>query len=635
MYFFIQTLKRKAAYRVITIFLFAFGVFLSHEYSVNEIDFKAINPYVIVNNHSDTFRIYGLLEKRGLSPVICVVEDDMKNMEERITAIGNDNALDKLFSKAQLGDGCQNRMFGLSKSLYSVRAEELTDSFFTDGASEIFCVLMEDRRKILDVPAEWLWENGIGNIYIPQRTIRMNLYPRLFAVWLIICLICVFLMCFNAEINRKAICTWILNGAGYGFAIFLELMVSALYYAMLCIAMVFLISHIGIVMWAPYSPVLICAILFCTDAICFLLMFKMNIRKVFTTDSGDQRLLVFAFFLKGVAAMFVLLAISLNSKSISDFNSLSRNYAFYDLHKDHYILPEPVGEEWDDYHSFYQEEIKNGNAELYMYLYSTQNETPVFKININSLTWIRELYPSLADIDAKRNMIIAPASCDRTDIAKLEKLIASVSKGETGVYYYKEKVYLPMIGAGEDSRIASSKDIIFVAYDYIPSAASTYEPDLLWVMYRSSTGSFKINENTMLEGKNISTSFFEEYKTKKDLFLMGVICVAVLVGFEAVLTAYVVNIEYKLNASVFALRRINGTGPIGTYSFMFIADIMTVVISMTVSLIIGSRNIEEFSISVAVVGMLFLTVLECVTGAVCILINEKRSIVKVFKAGGI
>ena len=192
-----------------------------------------------------------------------------------------------------------------------------------------------------------------------------------------------------------------------------------------------------------------------------------------------------------------------------------------------------------------------------------------------------------------------------------------------------------MIGAGEDSRIASSKDIIFVAYDYIPSAASTYEPDILWVMYRSSTGSFKINENTMLEGKNISTSFFEEYKTKKDLFLMGVICVAVLVGFEAVLTAYVVNIEYKLNASVFALRRINGTGPIGTYSFMFIADIMTVVISMTVSLIIGSRNIEEFSISVAVVGMLILTVLEWVTGAVCILINEKRSIVKVFKAGGI
>jgi hypothetical protein len=107
----------------------------------------------------------------------------------------------------------------------------------------------------------------------------------------------------------------------------------------------------------------------------------------------------------------------------------------------------------------------------------------------------------------------------------------------------------------------------------------------------------------------------------------------VLIG--TILTIYIMDLEFKLNAKYFLLKRLNGNNRWHTYAFILFANVITVAMGMIISIITGSRIIEDFQMEVAFIEMAILVIIEFITGIICIGLNEKKKIIKIFKTGGI
>ncbi len=635
MYIVSQIIKSKIPYWIVALFLFAFGIILSHEYSVNEIDLRRAGPYILLDKNNNTKDIYDLLEGKELQPVVCLIDEDIDNLEEHVYLAGREESITKLFDQTDLTYGEQKRLFGLSKSFEYTKTDELENLALSKQIDSMFIVLLADLEVIKKIPAEWLWENRIGNILFPTQNIHSHVFPKILSVWIIICIVCIFLIYLNIEVNRKIFYIQMLNGVGDGYIIFTDLILNGLYYIALAVLGYCCCRFWGPILWNKHNLALICIGLLCCEVVGIYLMFRINIRKVFTTDIGDYRILVMSFLLKGVVAIFILLAISLNGKGISDYLELTKNYEFYDMHRNYYWITEPEHDAWEDYYNYYREESERGNAELYTYLYTTNEGKHVYKINNNTLTWIKKIYPSLSDCNTDKNLILAPKDCSKKTIDHLETLIKTVNEEKVVIEYYKEERYLPLLGAGKDERVESSNDIIFVLYESSPNGENEYEPDFLWAFYRLDEGVARINDNISIRGNSVADSFFKEYKIRRTMLVFSLLSVIILITFETGLTVYIVHIEFRMNSKLFMLRRINGMGILGTYLFLFLADIITVTFGMNISLFVGAKIIENYNMMISGVEMLVMIIIELVAEIICVIVNEKRNIIKTFKAGGL
>lgn len=634
MYFLKKNLKCKIPFYIIVSCMFTFCLIMSHEYSVNDLDLKTVDPYINISDYSDVLESYNLLQEKKLSPVLCMISYDRDYLEENIFLYGQDASINNLLQLLDLGYDKQNSLFSFSKILNRVDIYELK-TIETDRIADMFFILGADEKIVKELPAEWLWENRIGNVYYPEKTLWQNTLSKLIPLWGVISFICIFLVYINIEVHKKTYFVQMINGTSDKIIILTNVIADGLFYLFICFAGYAFIKQIGVVFWEQYSLALIIGLLFLVDLLLYSIVFKTNIRKVFSKDVGDQKTLSFCFALKGMVSFFLLLAISLNGKTIADYLELSKNYDFYDAHRDYYMTSEPEVGHWDDYNNYYNKELEKGNVELYMYLYTTASGNPVYKINQNSLKYIQGMYPSLGELKISEEMIIAPVNADNNEIESLKRKINSFGKSSIYEAYYKEKKDMPLLGAGKEDEYEYANNMIFVMYREKLEEDGEYSADPLWAIYRSENGEFVISDGVTLKGINITSAYFNEYISKRKLFSLSMLCVLMLVLIGTILTIYIMDLEFKLNAKYFLLKRLNGNNRWHTYAFILFANVITVAIGMIISIITGSRIIEDFQMEVAFIEMVILVIIEFIIGVICIALNEKKNMIKIFKTGGI
>ncbi len=513
---------------------------------------------------------------------------------------GSDRAIKEYKEAVGFSSDCLNSIFSRNYSrsvryhfgtLEQVAADSLEKAGEFDEQVELIILSQNGEDVAKTISPEWYWSLGLKNFHGNHYTLWKEVKSQVIGIWVILLVAISFLQYYDVVRQKKCYFVEIAYGTTVGEVILRNVAADTLFYVFCIIGMCASVRYIFYLPFGDLPYIIIGGIMIVGNIIWYLTLLRYSFRDALSGTRLTESELAISYLLRMFVMVSVIVFITLSCFSGAEYVRLKRSQAFFREHKEWYATTAQSLSDWEAWYDYYLKAVADGTAEKYMIQCSfTEGRTTytIIENGSNSLQWLMEWYPSVdfTDREGYAWLVLYPEALETEACRNAVRENYPSEKGAFLYLPYKEKQYALV----DKNTVSCGTNLIFVV-DLHDSEKKNLGnglvPEEIFQAYfripdSDSDGRIRLPNGEMVETVSLYEEFMREYVKTRNLFLGELVSMLLFLLMKAVITGRILYLEFDTDSVRYIIMRINGTGFIQTYRYIFLTAIVSGVIGFAV-----------------------------------------------------